>query len=178
MIAALGASIIFSILFIFLFRCCPRFIIWICCIIVFLSLIAVATYAYLYSKGIVYFTIPIDLSSISTLSLQISAYVLWGLAGVFLIFILCAYKRIKLCNLFIYSAIGVIETTSLYISETCQVTLFPPIMSLIWLGFLITILAGLLYLYSIGTMYDIFNLDQLHPDQCLLVSVNQIKELI
>lgn len=79
---------------------------------------------------------------------------------------------------FVYLAIGVIETTSLYISETCQVTLFPPIMSIIWLGFLIAILAGLLYLYSIGTMYNVSYLDLYHQDQCLPLSPSQVKELI
>lgn len=97
-IASLGASIILSLFLIFFFRCCPRFIVWVCCILVFFTMVAVATYAYLYSRGIVYFTIPINLNSISTQGLQITAYVLWGLAGVFLLFLLCAYKRVKLCT--------------------------------------------------------------------------------
>ena len=98
MIASVGAAIILGLLMICFFRCCPRFIIWICCFLLILTFVAIATYAYLYSVGIVYFTIPFSLASYSTLGLQISAYVLWGLAGVFLIFLLCCYKRIKLCN--------------------------------------------------------------------------------
>jgi hypothetical protein len=32
------------------------------------------------------------------------------------------------------------------------VTLFPPLMAIIWLGVLVAILAGILFLYSIGVM--------------------------
>ena len=97
-IVSLGASVILSLFLVFFFRCCPTFIVWVCCLLLFFSMIAVATYAYLYSRGIVYFTIPISLDGISVQGLQITAYVLWGLAGVFLLFLLCTYKRVKLCT--------------------------------------------------------------------------------
>ena len=76
-----------------------------------------------------------------------------------------------------YLAIGIIETTSFYISETCSVTLVPLLMSICWLGVLIALLSGLLFLYSVGTMYSIGYLDNhLQPDLLLPQLPKQVKD--
>lgn len=95
--AALGASIILSLFLVISLRCCTKISVLFCCIVILLSILAIGIYAYLYSIGKTYFFIPFVLSSVSIQALRISAYILWGMAGLFIIFLLLAYKKIRLC---------------------------------------------------------------------------------
>lgn len=75
---------------------------------------------------------------------QYVSYVIFGIAGLSFIGLLCMWKNIRL-------AIAIIKTATLFVMETPLVMLVPPLFAIfvvVWWGVWIV---GFVYLYSVGT---------------------------
>jgi hypothetical protein len=95
-IGALAGAFIAGFIYFWLMRWCAGVIVWLSLLVFVLGTIAVGVYMYLYTKGIKLLETPFSLSDYSTNTLQYTAYALWGLAGLSVIFIICAFNRIRL----------------------------------------------------------------------------------
>lgn len=71
------------------------------------------------------------------------AYIIYALAAILFLGILCFYDRIKL-------AIAIVKTTSDYVSDTRSIVLVPFASFFVYLGFYALWISGFLYMYSKG----------------------------
>lgn len=71
------------------------------------------------------------------------AYIIYALAAILFLGVLCLYDRIKL-------AIAIVKTTSDYVSDTRSIVLVPFVSLFVYLGFYALWISGFLYMYSKG----------------------------
>lgn len=74
---------------------------------------------------------------------KIIAYVLWGILGVILIFVLCMYSRIKL-------GIAIVKTGAMFIMNVKSTLLVPTFMCLMSAVLFAVYVIGFVYTYSSG----------------------------
>lgn len=138
LLASTGVALVFSYLFLFVMRCCGGVIVW---FMIFLTIAALAggggfTWYIRGSK----FT-PEDDPTYKYLA--IASYVLWGLAGLVFLFMICCCGAIKL-------GVAVMKASAKFVGENLRI-MFLPLFSYIFITVwaLLWFLGGL-YLYTVG----------------------------
>lgn len=115
-VGALAGSFIVGFIYFWLMRWCAGVIVWLSLAVFVLGSVAVGVYMFLYSKGIRIIETPFNLSDYSTNTLQYTSYALWSFAFLCVVFIICAFNRIRLGTVALNSAVAVVKSTSMYLS--------------------------------------------------------------
>ena len=131
-----ATSIVLGYLYLLFIRLCGCVIVWLSIVLIQVSLIGSGVYVYFESENY-------DEDHDYHTWLKYAAYVIFGIAGLFLCCICCCWNAIRI-------GIAVYQTTAEYISKNLRVFLLPfftYIIQFIWLGIW---LASFIYVFSIG----------------------------
>jgi hypothetical protein len=134
---AVGISIVLTILFMVILRCCAKTLMW---ITLFAFAILLAVLGYYFYKEYQSAADPGD-----ALNYKIIAIILWCLDGAFLLGIWCMYDDIQL-------ALAIIEAAAAFIFQTFTIIIFPFYAIALTVAFMIYWIYTVLYIYSIGTI--------------------------
>ena len=131
-------SLILCMIFLLFVRCCAGVIIY---IIIFLILVVLA------GLGAFFFVKREEYDEVNDSkyynAMIVLAWIFWGLAFIWLIFIICMCNRIRL-------AVALLEATARYIHENCYITLIPFLFFLISIAWYAYWIILSIFLYSTG----------------------------
>jgi solute carrier family 44 (choline transporter-like protein), member 2/4/5 len=136
-----GAALVFCFVYMIFLRFCVGFIVWTSIFFTLGFIIVLAAFFQWASYNL--YNSDTDGSTIK--NLQILAYVLYGISGVLLIYILYMCNKIRL-------AVAIMKVGTQYIRDVWLTLLIPPIFFVLTVGLYIYWTLACLYLYSSGTL--------------------------
>ena len=137
----LGASIVFSILYLILLRLCALVIILISIVAIECGLAGFGYFLYKEAED----DYPSDTQTKAHDTLKILAYCLWGGAILFALIILFMWRRIKL-------AVAITKSAVIFMGQVCNIMIIPFLNFLVVVGMVCLWIFALVYLYSCGTV--------------------------
>jgi len=137
----LGASIVFSILYLLLLRLCAMVIILLSIVVIICGLVG---FGYFLSKE-ADDDYPSDTQAKAHQTLKILSYCLYGGAALFALIILFMWRRIKL-------AVAITKSAVIFMGEVCNIMIIPFLNFLVVVGMVCFWVFALVYLYSCGSV--------------------------
>lgn len=137
----LGASIVFSILYLILLRLCALAIILISIVAIECGLAGFGYFLYKEAED----DYPSDTQTKAHDTLKILAYCLWGGTILFALIILFMWRRIKL-------AVAITKSAVIFMGQVCNIMIIPFLNFLVVVGMVCLWIFALVYLYSCGTV--------------------------
>ena len=135
----LGISTVISMIYLFLLRCIAKPLLYISFVLILVLVIAGGIYVFTYASN------NYEDGDDTKLYMQICAYVLWGLAVVYFIILMCCCSRIRL-------AIAIQEAASDFVRNTMSIFTVPFIFFFIILIWIIFWVISAVYVYSVGDL--------------------------
>jgi len=124
-------------LYMYLLRFCAKVIAWFSIIIILAGLVMSGTYAYYLSKT------KYAAGDQAGTKMFWAAIVLWSLAGIYLLVLVCLYKQLAV-------SIAILEAAADFVSNTKRIIFIPVIFFLIICVMFFAWIAGVVCLFSVG----------------------------
>ena len=140
-LASIGTAFLLGIIFMFLLRCCAGPLIFVCLvgILIFLG----GGGAWLYFIGREKYKDDADTTNYDYMTY--ASYVVWGLAGLYFLILLCLCNRIRL-------GVAIVKATARFIQNTWSLFFIPIVFLLIILAYIAFWFFTAAYIFSVGTI--------------------------
>jgi len=131
-----ATAIVLGYIYLILIRFMGAVLVWLSIILVQLSLIAAGIFTFFQARNY-------EDGSDNNKWLKISAYVIWGVAGLYLICICCCWNAIRI-------GIAVYQTTAEYIAKNMRIFLLPLVTYIVAGSWFAIWLASFVFIFSVG----------------------------
>jgi hypothetical protein len=136
MVICIGVAFVFGFAYMFVLKCCAGIILFFSLIAIFLMIGGLGVWAY-FTKN------QYDTTDQNYKYLQYGAYILWGIAGFYLLILLCLCNRIRL-------GLSIIKTTADFVNNTPTIFIVPIVFVVIIAAWVVVWVVTCLYIFSVG----------------------------